>query len=301
MRGMHLSVAAAVAAVLTLAPATAHAGPFTVTPSNDATALAQAIVGTGVTLSGTPTLTGINGQSGTFVDFTTGNFTNPLTNVSGNITIDQGIILSSGLVANGDGNFAGGANSNLGGAGDAQLDAASGFQTEDAVALTFNFVPDANQIFIQFLFASTEYPTFVNTQFNDVFAFFVNGTNVALVPGTTDEVTINNINVGRPVGTNPSNQQFFTQYSQLGTPFNYGGATVLLTATANVNPNEVNTFKFAIADASDRNLDSAVFIGAGTFSTEEPEEPENPVPEPTTMSLLGLGMAAAYRARRRLA
>ena len=63
------------------------------------------------------------------------------------------------------------------------------------------------------LFASTEYPTFVNSPFNDVFAFFVNGVNVAVVPGTNDPVTINKINAGNPVGFQVSNPQYFTQYS----------------------------------------------------------------------------------------
>jgi hypothetical protein len=93
----------------------------------------------------------------------------------------------------------------LGGSGDADLTAISGFDTLDAVSLSFDFVPDADQIFIQFPFLSTEHPGFVNTEFNDVFAFFVNGTNLALVPGTTDAVTINSINVDRPVEIDVSN------------------------------------------------------------------------------------------------
>jgi large repetitive protein len=248
----------------------AQSGVFSVTPSTNATTLAQSIVGTGVTLVGTPTLTGMTGQAGLFDAFTTGPFQNPVTNATGNVSIPRGVILSSGLVQNATGSYLGGADADLGGAGDTALSGIAGFATQDAVSLEFSFIPDSNEIFIEYLFASTEYPGFVNSSFNDVFAFFVNGVNVALVAGTNDPVTINKINAGNPVGTGVTNPQFFTQYSTSNTPFNYGGATVLLTARATVTKGVVNTFRFAIADASDGSLDSAVMIGAGKFTTINP-------------------------------
>jgi hypothetical protein len=44
------------------------------------------------------------------------------------------------------------------------------------------------------LLLSTEY---VGSSFNDVFKLFVDGVNVAIVPGSGDEVTINNVNSGK--------------------------------------------------------------------------------------------------------
>src|SRR5687767_1576665 len=71
---------AALAAMLLASPVTiAQTQTFTVAPNNNATALAQSIVGTGVTLVGTPTLVGAPSQAGTFQNFSTGPFTNPVT------------------------------------------------------------------------------------------------------------------------------------------------------------------------------------------------------------------------------
>ena len=133
--------------------------------------------------------------------------------------------------------------------------ALAGVGTNDAVSLQFSFIPDASQIFISYLFMSTEYPNFVNSSFNDAFGFFVNGTNVALIGSPAEPITINTVNVGGPgFGLkNPSNPEFFTSYTgntAVAEPYNSGGATILLTATANVNVGVPNTFKFAVADGS---------------------------------------------------
>lgn len=242
---------------------------FEVTPSNDATLLAQTIVGSGVTLHGTPTLTGHSSQSGRFTGFSTGAYVNPVTGQSGSVSIASGVILSSGSAANATStyDFDDGASTDLGGLGDSDLTALAGFATRDAVVLTFQFVPVASPLFIQFVFLSSEYPDYVNTQYNDVFGFYVNGANVALTPGG-DPISVNTINLGRPVGSFASNAELMTQYSvEEVTPYNFGGSTVLLTVSAPVTPGEPNTFKFALADGSDWILDSAVLIGTGYFST----------------------------------
>jgi hypothetical protein len=280
------------AALLATPITIAQTQTFTVTPNNNATALAQSIVGTGVTLAGTPTLIGAPEQAGLFQNFTTGPYVNPVTQAQGNISIAQGVILSSGRIADAARPYDGeGASTAMNRPGDPALNGISKFQTRDAVILEFQFVPDADEIFIEYLFASTEYPDYVNSTFNDVFAFFVNGTNVAVLPGSNDPVTINSINAGRPVGSSARNVQFFTQYSSSSTPFNYGGATVLLTARATVRKGQVNTFRFAVADSSDGNLDSAVLIGSGRLSTTPPSL------RVTTTSLPGGSIQMPYSAQ----
>jgi hypothetical protein len=154
--------------------------------------------------------------------------------------------------------------------GDAQLTALAGDTTFDASILTINFTPTGSTIQFFYVFGSEEYNEFVGSPFNDVFGFFVNGVNRALIPNTSTAVAINNINCGfanpgfAPAGpgTNCSlyvNNDPATHNTQLD------GYTVVLNFTATVNPGVPNTLKIAIADTSDGILDSAVFIARGSF------------------------------------
>jgi hypothetical protein len=230
------------------------------------TTLAQTLLGTGVTLSGTPTLTEAGPQSGTF----SGGQTNL-------IGFSSGIILSTGNAADAAGNYVGVdlPSTAEGGAGNAMLSALiGGTPTFDATVLSFSFIPNASTIFFQYTFASAEYPVFVNSAFNDVFGFFINGVNFAKIPGTNTQVSINSVNA-------TTNSAFFNKYNAAGDTLPYGGETVVLTFTAPVNANVVNTITLGIADASDSILDSAVFIQAASISTT------NGTPEPATLTLFG--------------
>jgi len=257
-----------------------------------AESLAQALVGSGggVTVSDA-VFTGAPVAAGTFSGGT------------GIIGFESGIILSTGNIAGvvGPNNLTSYAASNAKG-GDADLTALATQEgqtgaTEDAAVLTFNFVPDGDNVFFDFVFASEEYPEYVHSDYNDVFAFYVNGTNCALVNGAPVSInTINNANpdeskVTRPpnVAVNPELYLDNPQAADGSSPYNtqMDGLTRVLTCAAPVNRGVSNTLKLAIADTGDSSYDSNVFIRAGSLTTIEPTvtpplPPITPVPPTVT-------------------
>lgn len=285
-------IAAACIAAFSMAGG-AQAG-LVVNPTANGATLVNTIIGTGVTVDPTSiNYIGAATQAGTFTG-----------GISAGIGIDAGIILTSGdaLLAPGPNDNT--ASENLGTAGDDDLTNESGENTNDANVLEFVFETDTSDLFFKFVFASEEYNEFV-FDFNDPFAFFLDGVNIALVPGTTDVVSVDNVNCGNPFGTLPdANCDKYNNNAEDDPPgnvpafdINYDGFTDVFTATALGLAAGPHTIKLVIADAGDTALDSAVFIEAGTFSGEPPD----PVPAPGTALLLaaGLGLAGAVRRGRR--
>ena len=163
----------------------------------------------------------------------------------------------------------------------------------DATVPEFDFVPDKDRVFFQYVFMSAEYNQFVGTQYNDVFAFFVtNGTqpgaqrvNCAMIAGSP--VSINSINGGPLVDPVPPSQFFTLDATRsrnaslfinndpvtlgnagLNTPMD--GLTRVLTCQAPVTAGQVNHVKLAIADVFDAFYDSNVLLRSGSFTTTPP-------------------------------
>lgn len=275
------------------------AGPI-VTTTTDAIALTNEIVGAGITIVGTPTLTGVSNQSGIF---TTG---------LGTIGFGSGIILSSGIVSGIAGpngtptetlgvGAAPGADLSydLGTPGDAALSTLSGETTYDANVLGFNFQfgdgTMGGDLFFNYVFASEEYLDYVNSIYNDVFGFFVDDVNIALLPDTLP-VAVNNVNPLKNSSYYRNNVPNTNFYPNEMLDIKYDGLTVVLQAKMLGLGPGVHTMKFAVADASDHVLDAAVFIQAGSFS---PTPTPIGTPEPSTWLLMGSGLAALAAGLRR--
>jgi len=224
------------------------------------TDLVNILLGGGVTVSNI-TFQGVNHSAGTFSGGT------------GIIGFESGIILSTGNIADVVGpNTEDSTTTHNGLPGDAVLNSLIiGYTTLDATVLEFDFVPTSNVIVFEYVFGSEEYNEYVNTAFNDVFGFFINGVNQALIPSTSVPVSINNVNGGGPsYGTNPSNSAYYinNDLQDGGGLINteLDGMTVVLSVVANVTPSQTNHIRLAIADASDSILDSDVFIKMASFT-----------------------------------
>jgi hypothetical protein len=231
--------------------------------------LAQIVTGCGVTITDVRRV----GASVAFGTFTNGQLI---------LGFDQGLIISSGYASSVKGpNDSTDTSGSLGQAGDDALTALAGQPTFDAAVLEFDFIPSGTTVTFDYVFGSEEYNEYVNTSFNDVFAFWLNGQNVAMVPGTTNPVSVNNVNDGNPIGTGTiTNPAYYidnaigsaTVADPVGSATRFAGCqldglTVVFTVTATVRPNVVNRMRFAIADAGDSIYDSAVFIRAGSLSS----------------------------------
>lgn len=214
--------------------------------------LVQSLVGAGVTISNV-TFRGTAASAGFF------------TGGEAIIGFDQGVILSTGSAASVPGpNQFDDVTLALGLPGDANLDGLiPGYTTHDATVLEFDFVPTESYITFQYVFASDEYNEWANTSYNDVFGFFINGQNIATLPGGTVAVSINNVN-------HVDNTAYYRNNDRddlLTPPYNteMDGMTVVLSAQAQVTAGQTNHIKLAIADAGDHAWDSNVFLKAGSF------------------------------------
>lgn len=242
---------------------------LTVAPA-DLTQVLQCLLGPNVTVSNA-VLTGAPGAVGLFSGGTT---------VFG---ISQGVVLSSGSAASIVGpNLADDTSTDNGLPGDADLDALiPGYTTFDATILEFDFsCSNPVAISFQYVFASEEYNEWVNSPYNDVFGFFLNGVNIAAAPlicsGGGVPVSINNVNCGNPYL--PPGGPNCDCYRNNALPDGGGaidtemdGLTQVFYATGTILPG-VNHMKIAIADAGDHILDSNVMLDCQSFNCGPPPE-----------------------------
>lgn len=161
--------------------------------------------------------------------------------------------------------------------GDADLDYLSTIQgngttSQDACIVELDVFAATDKLQFEYVFGSEEYPVFVGSSFNDIFAFLVSGPgiigdpnignqlNIAVLPdGLSTPVQINSVNYN-------TNWEYYRNNEE-GTTVVYGGLTSdylgikkSLTAQFDVIPCNTYHLKLAIADRGDSSYDSGVFI-----------------------------------------
>lgn len=248
---------------------------LTVTDNQSAAALANALVGEGVTISN-PSLNCDGLANGLFEGIS-------------NLGIDSGIILTSGEASAIAGPVVGAGADDAGPfpypPGDADLDnILDGITSTDACVLEFDFIPSGDTVRFNYVFGSTEYQGWSCSSFNDVFGFFISGPgyaspfNIATIPGTDIPICVNSTTGvpalnGTPPGTactgmgagSPFDEYYIDNMG--GSTVNFGGFTTVFQAVAQTVPCETYHLKLAIGDGTDASLDSGVFLEAGSLSS----------------------------------
>jgi outer membrane protein OmpA-like peptidoglycan-associated protein len=188
--------------------------------------------------------------------------------------------------------------------GDPLLTNLAGKTSYDAVSLEFDFFPVSDRIELKYVFASEEYLEYVNRGYNDVFGFFLSGpgitgqVNLAKVPDTEEEVSVNSINDRR-------NSQYYIDNGSTLDPrdksgelkskvfdnrLQWDGLTTVLTASHKVTPYGRYRIKVVIADAGDGVVDSGVYLKAKSFKSVG-----TPVPPPPGFRVGGKTVSPAKK------
>jgi len=146
----------------------------------------------------------------------------------------------------------------------------------DTAFLQFDFVPISSAFSFDFVFASNEYGQW-QCGFSDVFAFLLTDssgttTNLAVVEGTSDPITVSTIRDNAYNGSCTSeNASLFSTYNvenPASSTLNMRGHTTVLNASSTLTPGENYTIRLVIGDYKTSSFDSAVFIDTGSFTTE---------------------------------
>jgi gliding motility-associated-like protein len=231
------------------------------------------VTATNVTVNGSAANASIPQGNATF--FTAG---------ASSFPIGSGVLLTTGngiaaIGPNSSGSFTNNSPATPNVSSDVQLNAIAAGTVTNGIVLEFDFVPSGDTIAFNYMFGSDEYPEFSPSTFNDAFGFFLwgpnpigpayNATNLALIPGTTTPVTINNVGPG--AAQNPAYYVNNLGGAAYGTAIQYDGTTVILTSSAKLICGATYHIKLAISNVGDQAYDSGVFLQANSFSSEAVE------------------------------
>lgn len=271
-------------------------------PAASAADIAARLTGPGLTISN-PVIPAANGSD---APEQYGLFSNGI--IGAGLRIERGVALNTGTAADqfGPNNDD---NASLGPAtafADPTLTAVDSNARFNAAIIEFDVTLGAlaTGLEIEYQFGSDEYPDYVGSTFNDLFAFFISGPgitgeeNIALTPNG-GRVRINNINIGTRGCQSSGATVDLTQSSlyirnghvtnlptacQTGValpgPFpvvtEYNGITSLMTARrSGLTGGQTYRIKMAVADVGDNQFDSGVFIRwvSATFDRDYGDAP----------------------------
>lgn len=202
----------------------------------------------------------------------------------------SGLILSTGDVFDARGpNKSISTSGRTSGRSDEDLQAIATGIVTDAAVLEFDLLALRDSLVFEYVFASEEYPEYVDKGVNDVFGFFIREVgrnalrpyNLAKLDDNRTTVSIDNVNHRR-------NEEYFLRsdflhaHSSLfwrnnpdmamrARTFEFDGFTIPLTAKMKLVEGKWYHFKIAIADVGDRLYDSAVLIKAKSFGSKGPK------------------------------
>lgn len=185
---------------------------------------------------------------------------------AGVVPSETGVILSTGDVrsftqSSGDPNRSTGTSADTrdGINNNAQFNTLAGGATFDAAMLDVTFTPQGSMLTMRFVFASEEYPEYINSGFNDVMGVWVNGQSVPLMVngGTASVNTINGA----------TQQNLFVDNTTDAYNTEMDGFTVTLSLSIPVNPGVQNTIRIGIADVGDAGWDSNLLIAGDSLQT----------------------------------
>lgn len=205
--------------------------------------------------------------------------------------MDSGVVMTTGKVSYAPGPSYGSVSDPVSNYNsDSELNSIASSTLNACSWLDFDFVSVSPFITVNYCFASREYPDYVCSSFNDVFAFYITGPdpetgqirkwNMASIPHTVSStypdgipVAINTVNPGQAGsagGSGTGCNYNFTQYYVANTwssGVKYGGFTQKLSASATIVPCEQYHMHISICNVGDNSYDSGVFLESHSLNS----------------------------------
>lgn len=199
------------------------------------------------------------------------------TDNTGTLNIEDGLLITTGSAANavGPNNSAATTQKNKNENKDPDLESiiSGGEKQFDNCVIEFDVEVFADTLTFDYVFGSEEYLEFIK-DYHDVFGFFIAGpgingkVNLAVVPGTSEPLSVKNVN-------SLSYSQFYIDNGTGSTPFDnlfvqYDGFTKKLESRIAVIPCQSYRLKLAITDIKDDMYDAGIFIAGKSLKTKAP-------------------------------